>query len=86
MQTFAKVFTTYPNHRLVGIESVYHPGSGWTSYEELASLFDEWPSHPQFLKACRQRGATHVQLIIQDNHSKAIRWTDFALSELNLPV
>lgn len=84
MITFSKVFESYPNHRLVGIESIYHPGSGWTDYATLADLMDEWPTHNQFLKACHQRGATHVQLIIQDNESKAIRWTDFSLAELGL--
>jgi hypothetical protein len=84
MMIFSKVFESYPNHRLVGIESVYHPGSGWTDYNTLTDLMYEWPTHDKFLKACHQRGATHVQLIIQDNYSKAIRWTDFSLAELGL--
>ena len=86
MITFAKVFQSYPDHRLIGIESVYHPGSGWTDYATLVDMMDEWPTHNQFLKACLQRGATHMQLIIQDNHSKAIRWTAFSMAELGQQV
>jgi hypothetical protein len=82
MITYTKIFEAYPNHRLLGIESVYFPGSGWTDYTEIHTLQMEWPSHDRFMMACHHRGATKVQFIIQDNHSKAIRWTDFSFAEI----
>jgi hypothetical protein len=85
MITYSRIFESYPNHRLLGIESVYFPGSGWTDYTALHTLQAEWPSHDKFLMACHQRGATKVQFIIQDNHSKAIRWTDFSFAEIVIP-
>ncbi|CAN5754338.1 hypothetical protein BH10BAC3_BH10BAC3_12120 [soil metagenome] len=84
MISFEPVYRSYPNHKMIGIESIYFPGAGWTSYFNYLQVEGAGLGFTHRLQKATGQGATHVQLILQHNTTMNLVWPDFSLNELNL--
>lgn len=85
MITLEKVFTVYPNHQIIGIESIWTPGAGWQSSIEIYKEATAGFSHEARLEKAHKAGAKKVQLILENRTTGNPVWADFAIGELLQP-
>lgn len=81
MITYEKVQKDYPGFQVIGIESVWFPGRGWTSWMEIYKLGTEGLSREEILQRSFDQGAEKAQLILATPKGRMI-WSDYHRNEL----
>ena len=82
MITYEKVYSIYPNYKVIGIESIWYPGQGWLPWMEIYCRRKGSENRDSFLLSEFSRGAEKVQLILAHEKTGKLVWSDFAASEL----
>jgi len=82
MITYHIVNEKYPNHKVLGIESVWYPGRGWVPWTEIYVLGTKGLSRDFILEKAFAEGAEKASLVLSAFNKTKLIWADFSKEEL----
>lgn len=70
------ILKLYPNHKILGIDEVFYPSSGWKSVKTSSDKLFSW------VKFYKEWGVTHVNFLLENVETRELVKPDFSVGEL----